>query len=135
MLKQFPVTELIKAIQKRVRDGTGRKCLDHVGKNEPSPFYFVEFRQSRPANSKTMYIVDYMIYIHVIAEPAASSVPVYKYIQELEEALSEDIIVIEPYNLVTQTDGGVVSIYREETNEIHGVVSFTFKISYGFKCK
>ena len=135
MLKQFPITELIKAIQKRVKDGTGRRCLDHVEKNEKSPFYFVEFRQNRPVNSKTMYVMDYTVYVHVIAEPSDSSVPVYKYIQELEEALSQDIEIPEPYNLVMQTDNGVISIYTDETNEKHGIVSFTFRVSYGFKCK
>ena len=135
MLKQFPITELIKAIQKQVKAGTGHECLDHVGRNEQSPFYFVEFRQSRPANSKTMYMTDYVVYVHVIAEPSDSSVPVYKYIQELEEALTQDIEVPEPYNHVMQTDNGVISIYTDETNEKHAVVSFTFRISYGFKCK
>lgn len=135
MMKQFPITGLIAAIQKRVKDGTGRKCLDHVKKNERSPFYYVEFRQNRPVNSKTMYMMDYTVYIHVITEPIDSSVPVYKYIQELEEALSQDIEIQSPYNLVMQTDDGIISIYKDETNEKHGVVSFTFRISYGFKCK
>lgn len=135
MLKQFPITELIKAIQKQVKAGTGRKCLDHVEMNEPSPFYYVEFRQSRPGNSKTMFVQDYIVYIHVITEESESSVPLYKYIEELEEALTHDIEIPDPYNLVFQMDNGVVSIYREETDEMHGVVSYTFRISYGWKCK
>ena len=134
-LKQFPITELIKAIQNRVRDGTGRKCLDHVERNEQSPFYCVEYRRSTPANSKTMYVTDHLVYIHVIAEPTDSSVPVYKYIQELQEALTQDIVIPEPYSLVMQTDNGVVTIYTDETNEKHGVVSFTFRVCYGYICK
>lgn len=135
MLKQFPITELIKAIQTRVIAGTGRKCLDHVERNEVSPFYYVEFRQSRPGNSKTMFVQDYTVYIHVITEKTESSVPMYRYIQELEEALTQDIDIPDPYNLVMQINNGVVSIYREETDELHGVVSFVFRISYGWKCK
>ena len=135
MLKQFPITELIKAIQAQVRTGTGRKCLDHVEQNEQSPFYYVEFRQSRPGKSKTMFVQDYDVYIHVVTEETESSVPLYRYIQELEEALTQDISIPEPYHLVMQTDNGVVSNYREETDELHGVVSFTFRISYGWKCK
>lgn len=135
MLKQFPITELIKAIQTQVREGTGLKCLDHVEKDEKSPFYYVEFRQSRPGNSKTMFVQDYTIYIHVVTEESESSVPVYKYIELLEEALTQDIVIPEPYNLVMQTDNGVQTIYREETGELHGIVNFTFRISYGWKCK
>lgn len=135
MLKQFPITELIKAIQTAVRSGTGRKCLDHVEPDETSPFYYVEFRQSTPGNSKTMFVQDYLVYIHVVTEECNSNVPLYRYIQELEEALTDDISIPDPYNLVMQTDNGVISIYREETDEMHGVVSFTFRISYGWKCK
>lgn len=135
MLKQFPITDLIVAIQKTVKDGTGRKCLDHIEKNEESPFYYAEFRQNRPVSSKTMYVMEYTVYIHVIAEQSDSSVPLYKYIQELEEAMTQDIDIQEPYNFVMQTDNGIISIYTDETNEKHGIISFTFKISYGFKCK
>lgn len=135
MLKQFPITDLIKAIQKRVRTGTGRKCLDFVEKDEVSPFYFVEFMQSKPANTKTMFVQDYVVYIHVITEEAESTVPMYRYIQELEEALTQDIDIPEPYTLVLQTSNGVLSHYREETGEHHAIVSFNFKISYGWKMK
>lgn len=135
MLKKFSITELVKAIQKTVKAGTGMKCLDHVEQDEQSPFYYVEFRQSRPVDSKTMFVEDYMVYIHIVTEETNSSVPMYRYIELLEEAMTEDIEVPDPYNLVMQTDNGVVSIYKEETEELHGIVSFTFRISYGWKCK
>ena len=135
MLKQFPITDLIAAIQKQVKAGTNMKCLDHVEQNEQSPFYYVEFRQSQPVDSKTMFVTDYVIYIHIITEETESSVPMYSYIQLLEEALTQDIDIPDPYTLVMQVDNGVVSIYREETDELHGIVKFTFRISYGWKCK
>lgn len=135
MLKQFPITELIKAIQTRVQDGTGKKCFDFVEKDEVSPFYFAEFIQSKPANSKTMFVQDYTVYVHVITEESESTVPMYKYIEELEEAMTQDIAIPEPYTLVLQKDNGVLSHYREETGEHHAIVSFGFKISYGWKMK
>ena len=135
MLKQFPITSLIAAIQNRVKTGTGMRCLDHVEQDEESPFFYVEFRQSLPGNSKTMYVMDYIVFVHAITEEAESSVPVYKYIEALQEAMTEDVVVPSPYNLVFQTDNGVQSIYREETGELHAIVSYTFRISYGFKCK
>lgn len=135
MLKQFPITELIKAIQAQVAAGTGMKCLDFVKKDEPSPFYYVVFNKNEPVNSKTMFMSDYVVYIHVVAEPDDSSVPVYKYIQELEEALTTDITIPDPYILVMQTDNGVQTIYTDETNEKHAVLQFTFRVAYGWKCK
>lgn len=135
MLKQFPILELIKAVQKRVKDGTGKKCLDAVKKNEKSPFFYVEFKQNKPANSKTMYMTDYTVYLHAISEPTESSVPILKYIGELEEALTQDIEIPEPYILVMQTYNGVISNYTEETKEKHAVLSFTFRVAYGFMCK
>lgn len=135
ILQQFPITQLIKAIQTRVKKTTGMKCLDHVEKNEKSPFYYVEFRQSKPGNSKTLFVQDYTIYIHIITEETESSVPVYKYIELLEEAMTQDVEIPDPYGLVFQMNNGVQSIYREETGEIHGIVNFLFRISYGYKCK
>lgn len=135
MLKQFEITELIKQIQVTVKAGTGKKCLDHVDKNQKSPYYYAEFINSRPANTKTMYCMDYNINIHVVAEPNVSSVPIYKHIDALESALSEDVAIPEPYTLIMQTSNGVQSIYTEETQEKHAVLSYTFKICYGFMIK
>lgn len=135
MFKQFPITELIKAIQKKVIDGTGLKCVDHVEQDEISPFYFVEFVRSTPANTKTTYMTDYLVNIHIIAEATDSSVPVFKYINLLEDALTGDISIPEPYTLVLQTYGGVAALQTDPTNEKHAVCLCTFRISYGLKCK
>lgn len=134
-LKQFPITSLIAAIQKTVQDGTGKKCLDFVPKDQPSPFYYVEFIGSQPGNSKTMFVTDYTVYIHVISEESESTVPVYKYMDDLSESLTEDISIPDPYWLVFQRNDGVKSVYREETGEVHGVVQYTFRISHGWKAK
>ena len=135
MYKQFSITDLIKAVQQRVKDGTGMNCFDHVEQDEPSPFYFVEFSRSPPANTKTMFMTDYAINIHIIAEPSDSSVPIYKYINLLEQALTVDITIPEPYSLVMQTYGGVTSIQTDPTNEKHAICPCTFRVSYGLKCK
>lgn len=111
------------------------KCLDHVEKNEESPFYYVVFNGNVPVNSKTMYVMDYNVLIHVISEPSDSSVPVYDLITRLQEAMSEDITLPEGFTLVMQTDGGVQSLKTDETNEKHAVCRYTFRVSYGYKCK
>lgn len=136
MLKQFPITELIKQIQATIKAGTGKKCYDHVEKNQKAPFIYAEFINSRPANTKTMYCTDYNVSLHIVAEPNTSSVPIYKTIEELETALTVDISIPEPYNLIMQTSNGVQSIYTDEENkEKHAVLSYTFMICYGFMIK
>lgn len=39
--KQLGLVDLISAIQKKVKEGTGIECYDAVDLNTPSPFYYV----------------------------------------------------------------------------------------------
>lgn len=132
--KPSPVT-LIAAVQDKVESLTELRCYDHVPLNEASPLYFAEITQIQPANSKTMYRDVYSVAIHCIAEESPSSVGVYNLIENLQSALSEDIILPEPFTLVMQTDNGVQTIKTDESGEKHAIVNFDFMVSYGFMCK
>lgn len=132
--KLSPV-DLISAVQGKVGNSTGLKCYDHAPLNAKSPYYIVEIVQIKPANTKTMFRDNYTVWIHCIAEESPSSVGVYKLIEQLQEALSEDISLPEPFELIMQTDGGVQTIKTDETGEKHAVVVFDFMICYGFNCK
>lgn len=139
MHKQLGLVDLIAAIQKKVQDNTGRKCYDAVPKNAPSPFYFAEVVGKRSAHSKTMYRDVFTVWIHVVATPptegGATSVQIYSLIEDLEEALTEDIVLPEGFDLIVQTNNGVQTIKTDETNEKHAVLDFEFTVCYGFKCK
>lgn len=135
MLKQISLIDLFKAIQTKVEKNTGIKCLDEVEKNEVSPFYYMELASVQPANTKTMYVINYEVWIHSIASPSGSSVGIFKLLQKLDEALSEDIELPEGFELILQINNGVQSVQTDETNEKHAVTSFNFKICYGFMCK
>lgn len=132
--KLSPVT-LIAAVQEKVEALTGLRCYDHVPLNEASPLYFAEITRIQPANSKTMYRDVYSVAIHCIAEENPSSVGVYNLIENLQSALSEDIILPEPFTLVMQTDNGVQTIKTDESGEKHAIVNFDFMESHGFICK
>lgn len=132
--KLSPVT-LIAAVQEKVEALTGLRCYDHVPLNEASPLYFAEITRIQPANSKTMYRDVYSVAIHCIAEESPSSVGVYNLIENLQSALSEDIALPEPFELVMQTDNGVQTIKTDESGEKHAIVNFDFMVSYGFICK
>lgn len=135
MLQQFSIIELIKQIQKAVLSGTGKKCYDHVEKGQVSPFYYAEIVQSKPANTKTMYVTEYAVNIHVVSESGKTSVPLFKEIQALEEAMTADIDIPEPYELIYQMYNGIQSVYTEDTNEKHAVLNYTFKVCYGYMMK
>ena len=135
MYKQLGLVDLISSIQKKVKERTEIVCYDAVPQNAPSPFYFAEVIGKRPAHSKTMYRDVFTVWIHVIAEPGKSSVQVYDLIQQLEEALTEDIELPEEFELIMQTNNGVQTIKTDETNEKHAVLSYEFMVCYGFKCK
>ena len=128
-------TDLISAVQKKIKDQTDLQCYDHVPLNQAGPFYHAELVRIRPANSKTMFQDIYTVYIHCIAEESPSSVGVYNLIENLQSALSEDIILPEPFTLVMQTDNGVQTIKTDESGEKHAIVNFDFMVCYGFMCK
>ena len=132
--KLSPVT-LIAAVQEKVEALTGLRCYDHVPLDEASPLYFAEITRIQPANSKTMYRDVYSVAIHCIAEESPSSVGVYNLIENLQSALSEDITLPEPFELVMQTDNGVQTIKTDESGEKHAIVSYDFTVCYGFICK
>ena len=132
--KLSPVT-LIAAVQDKVEALTGLRCYDYVPLNEESPLYFVEITRIQPANSKTMFRDVYSVAIHCIAEESPSSVGVYNLIENLQSALSEDITLPEPFELVMQTDNGVQTIKTDESGEKHAIVNFDFMVCYGFMCK
>ena len=133
--QKLNLTDLIAAIQEKVEAKTGLRCYDHVDLNTESPFYFAEVVRLTPANSKTMYRDNIEVYIHCIAADSPSSVGVYNLIDDLQEALSADIELPEPFELIMQTDNGVQVIKTDETGEKHAVVGFTFMVCYGFICK
>lgn len=132
--KLSPVT-LIAAVQDKIESLTDLRCYDHVPLNEASPLYFAEITRIQPANSKTMYRDVYSVAIHCIAEESPSSVGVYNLIENLQSALSEDITLPEPFELVMQTDNGVQTIKTDESGEKHAIVNFDFMVCYGFMCK
>lgn len=135
MLRRMNITDLMKAVQTQIKANTGLPCYDSIPENAESPFYYMQYAGSQPADTKTMFVDRHTVDIHIIADPSPSSVPVFKYIQLLEQAMTEDITIPKEYKLVRQDSGGVRTIQNDETGEKHAVMSFTFLVSYGWKIK
>ena len=135
MLHKISITTLMAEVIELVQTNTGKRCYDAIPDNAPSPFYYAELVSVRPKNTKTMYVDSYDFQFHCIAEVDFSSVKIHTLIQELEEALTHNLNLPDPYNLIRVVDNGVSVIKTDETGEKHAVCPVSFEISYGFICK
>lgn len=135
MIRKISITTLMASIIDLVERNTGIRCYDAVPPNADSPFYYVELVSVKPKNAKSMYVDSYNFQFHCIADVDYSSVKIHKLIQELEEALTEDITLDDPYNLIRTVDNGVSVIKTDETGQKHAVLPVSYEISYGFICK
>lgn len=134
--RQLSLTDLIAAIQKQINDNTDLKCLDVVPENTMPPIVYVEVVRVSPVDSKTFFLKEYEVYVHIIADGKRSSVPVYTIIQDVQEAMTANIELPDYVRLVTQTDAGVQTLYTyQATDEKHAVLAYVFQIAYGYKMK
>lgn len=135
MHRKIGFAELAAAVLDALRRNTALPCYDAVPADAPSPLLFVEVIGKRDASSKTMYKEIFTVQVHAVASPGDARTEIYQMIQQVEEALTEDIVLPEPITLVLQTETGVQSMQKEATNEWHAVLSYDLTVSYGWKCK
>lgn len=135
MLKKLSLLDMHVAMKNRIEDATDLRVIDKVSVNEPSPFTFLQFVGNEEKNTKTMFIDEFTIHVHIISAAASNSIAHYQNIQAVQEALTEYIHLPEGYTVWGQVASGLISNFTEETAEEHAVLSFVFKISYGFKIK
>lgn len=135
MYKQMNVTDLIKSIKTKIETNTNLPVFDIPPKNQQSPFVYMELVGLKPADTKTMFCKLYTVWLHIIAEETKSSIPIYNYIEEVQEALTEDIEIPCEFNLVYQSDNGIQMITTDETGEKHAILEYEYKVNYGYKIK
>lgn len=136
MLKKYNLIDLIKLVKDQLAENTGATVYDTLPPQDaPSPFYFVEFRRSLEIKSKVYFVDQYTLYIHAIGSVNGTNAEIYKMLDSMRDAMTCDIQVAEPYVLINQQNDGVLNIKKDETNELHAVVSFTFRIAYGLRTK
>ena len=134
MLKKLSIVDLISAMQIQIEKNTGFRCVD-TPVNELSPFYYIEFANKSEANTKTMWCEKFSVLVHIISEPNTGNTQNYDMITQLEEAMTEQLSLPEPYTVITQTETGVNARQTDETGEKHTVILFEVKVCYGFKIK
>lgn len=135
-LTRLSIAEFLGCLIDHVEAATGLRCYDDP-ENRESPFYSVQFLKSEPANTKTMFVDVYQVWVHCIAAPAKphSNAPVLALVESLEEAMTSDVRLPDGFQLVAQVYGGLQSLKRDESGEGHAVLTYDFHICYGFRCK
>lgn len=135
MLKKLGLVDLHKAIKEKIEDKTKLKAYDVVPENAPAPFYFIEIVDKRPEDTKVMWCEVFTVWIHAIAKKTGSRIDIYQLIQKLEEALTEELDLPEEFDILRQTESGMQSLQEDETHEMHAILTYEIKVSYGFKTK
>lgn len=136
MMKRLSVGGFLGCLIAAIKERTDISCYDNAD-NKPSPLYSVQLLRTEPANTKTMFIDRYEVYIHCISvkvEPY-SNAPVLRLVQQLEEAMTDDLKLPAPYLLHRQDYSGLQVLKKDPSGEGHAVLSYTFHICYGYRCK
>lgn len=135
MLKKLSFVALIAALIALLKQNTDVKIYDFVPQDAPSPLIYIEAAGKQANDTKAMFCEVYSVNIHAVAEPYEGNTAIYKLINEIEEALTEDITLPEGFDVIYQLSDGVEAIYEEETKEKHAVLPVRFKVAYGYKIK
>ena len=134
MLSKLGYADLMSAFQSHVEKGTGRRCYDHAD-DEKSPFYCAELIDVEPENTKTMFVDVFTIGVHCIAAPSKSFAGVYELIERLEDAMTDELRLEPPYEVVGQLGTGLMTIKEDESGEKHAVVGYEVSVCYGLNVK
>lgn len=114
----------------------GIKAYDKVELNTEVPFCLVELVRTAAENTKTTYRDKYTVWIHAFADGSVGSIAILDLAQNIQEALTEDILIPDPFMLISQNITGMNSLFEEpETGEKHAIVEVELLISYGYALK
>lgn len=136
MHQRMPVSELIKSVKEHVKAWSGYPAHGS-GADWKSPFVYVEFLKSEPADTKTAYVDRFDIRLHCISEPTNpySQGPVMDMIAPVEEAMTAKIPLPEPFDAYRVDYGGIQAVNQDETNEGHAVLDYSVYVQYALKIK
>lgn len=135
MMQKLSFVTLLAAVINKVEENTGLRCYDAIPADAPMPFYYAEIVGQVPDPSKTMWKERYQVFIHTFADGSNGSVEVFNAVQNLEEALTQEIDLPDDYDLVMQTPTGVQQILDEKDGSKHAIMGYDFTVFYGYKMK
>lgn len=134
MMERMSVTKLTKKVMDALKNDK-YKVYDEPPNDAPSPLVYVELVNKREAGNKTMYIDCFTFHIHAIADTQIGHVNINSMIDFIEQTLSCDIELDEPFELLRQESAGLIANKIDETKEKHAVLEYNFYVVYGYKIK
>ena len=136
MLRRLSIAEFLGCLITHIEAKTELDCYDDPN-NKESPLYSVQLNRSEPADTKTMYVDSYDVWVHCIAAPVKpnSTAPVLALVQKLEEAMTDDVALPRGFEVIRQSYDGLQTLKTDESGEGHAVLAYTFHVCYGFRCK
>lgn len=135
MLKKLGLVDFHKALKQNIEFFTNKRAYDFVPDGASAPFYVIEVVDKYPEGTKVMWAEVFSVWIHAIAEEDNSKIGIYSLVEELEEALTMELELPDGFELIRQEQTGIQSLQKDESGEWHAIVSYDFKIAYGFKSK
>ena len=135
MFKQLGIVDLLAAVKDQVETGTEYPCYDSRPSAVTGPYYYAEVSGKKPDHTDTLYRDVFTVPIHAVTGTEGTSEQVYRMIQQLEEAMSEDIALPNDFYLAMQSGTGAQAITTETTGEYQAVMDYEFTVGYGLRCK
>ena len=136
MMQRIGIGEFLGCLIDHIEQATGTRCYDSP-RDKASPLYSVELVSTEDKQTKTMFLDVFNVNVHCVSEEVRpySNAPVLRLVQALQEALTDDIELPEPFFLNSQTCNGLRSIKEDASGEGHAVLSYSFQVCYAFRCK
>lgn len=134
MMERMSVTKLTKKVMEVLKNDK-YKVYDEPPSDAPSPLVYVELVNKREASNKTMFIDVFTFHIHAIADTQIGHVKINEMIDFIEQTLSCDIALEDPFELLRQENSGLIANKIDETGEKHAVLEYNFYVVYGYKIK
>ena len=96
--------------------------------------YYVQVVKTQTTGSKTSYCETITVWIYAVC-PSNDQHEKNNMLNALNEALTEDIELPQPYILVMQKDSGRQQTDQKENDKREAVEAYDFVVSYGLKFK
>lgn len=136
MLSKYSLVDLLLNLKEQISTGTGVTTYDtYPPTDAPSPFYFVEFLGSTEVKNKMLFVDEYRVRVHAIGSVNGTNAEIYEMLDAAREALTKELPLPTGYALLNQQSDGVTSIQKDETEELHAIMGYRYRIAYGLKVK
>lgn len=136
MIRRMSIGEFLGCLIDHITEHTGITCYDFP-EDRPSPLFSAEIETTEVVRTKTMCLDVFNVLIHCISEPVEpfSTAPVYRLVQQVEEAMESELELPKPFLLNTQDFMGLRVVTRDPSGEGHAILSYRIEVCYGLLCK